>query len=106
MSTVAYRRASTTDQRTDRQLPDEKFDKDYEDKASAKDLDRPKLTKLIEYVREGDTVVVHSIGRLARNPADLKSLIQTLNEKGVIVEFREEQLTFSDGSDAMRHLCF
>ena len=103
MSTVAYRRASTTDQRTDRQLPDEKFDKDYEDKASAKDLDRPKLTKLIEYVREGDTVV-HSIGRLARNPADLKSLIQTLNEKGVIVEFREEQLTFSGGSDAMRTL--
>jgi len=90
MSTVAYRRVSTTDQKTDRQLPDEKFDKEYEDKASAKDLDRPKLNEMIEYVREGDTVVVDSIDRLARNLADLESLIQPLNEKGVAVEFRDK----------------
>ena len=45
MSTAAYRRVSTTDQKTDRQLPDEKFDKEYEDKASVKDLDRQNSTR-------------------------------------------------------------
>ena len=90
MSIVAYRRVSTTAKKTDRQLPDEKFDKEYENKASAKDLDRPKLNEMIEYVREGDTVVVDSIDRLARNLADLESLIQPLNEKGVAVEFRDK----------------
>ena len=104
MSTVAYRRVSTTAKKTDRQLPDEKFDKEYENKASAKDLDRPKLNEMIEYVREGDTVVVDSIDRLARNLADLESLIQTLNEKGVAVKFRKEQLKFSGGSDAIQTL--
>ena len=104
MSTVAYRRVSTADQKTDRQLPDEKFDKEYEDKASAKDLDRPALTALLDFVREGDIVVVHSIDRLARNLADLERLIEQLTGKGVTVEFRKESLTFSGGSDAMQTL--
>ena len=59
---------------------------------------------MIEYVREGDTVVVDCIDRLARNLADLESLIQTLNEKGVAVEFRKKRLRFSGGSDAIRTL--
>ena len=59
---------------------------------------------MIEYVREGDTVVVDSIDRLARNLAGLESLIQTLNKKGVAVEFRKEQLRFSGGSDAIQTL--
>lgn len=104
MSTVAYRRVSTTDQNTDRQLPNEKFDKEFEDKASAKDVDRPALTALLDFVREGDIVVVHSIDRLARNLADLERLIEQLTGKGVTVEFRKESLTFSGGSDAMQTL--
>ena len=104
MSIVAYRRVSTTDQKTDRQLPDEKFDKEYDDKASAKDVDRPALTALLDFVREGDIVVVHSIDRLARNLADLERLIEQLTGKGVTVEFRKESLTFSGGSDAMQTL--
>ena len=45
---------------------------------------------MIEYVQEGDTVVVDGVDRLARNLADLESLIQTLNDKGVAVEFRDK----------------
>lgn len=102
--TVAYIRVSSVSQNVDRQLPDEEFDKVFTDKVSAKDVDRPALRELIDYVREGDTLVVHSIDRLARNLADLESLIQTFNDKGVTVEFRKESLSFSGGSDAMQKL--
>ena len=104
MATVAYRRVSTIDQNTDRQLAGESFDKVFEDKASAKDTNRPQLQAMIEFVREEDTVVVHSIDRLARNLADLETLIQQLNTKGVSVEFRKESLTFGGGEDAMQRL--
>ena len=104
MATVAYRRVSTTDQNTDRQLPDEKFDKEFEDKASAKDTKRPALAAMLDYVREGDFVVVHSIDRLARNLVDLEGLIQQMTGNGVAVEFRKEGLTFSGGDDPMQTL--
>ena len=104
MATVAYRRVSTTDQKTDRQLAGESFDKEFEDKASAKDVNRPQLQAMIEFVREGDTIVVHSIDRLARNLADLESLLAQLNGKGCAIEFRKESLTFSGGEDAMQTL--
>jgi DNA invertase Pin-like site-specific DNA recombinase len=104
MAKVAYRRVSTADQKTDRQLIDESFDKEFEDKASAKDVNRPQLQAMIEFVREGDTIVVHSIDRLARNLADLESLLQQFNGKGCSVEFRKESLTFSGGEDAMQTL--
>ena len=101
---VAYRRVSTADQKTDRQLPDEDFDNEFEDKASAKDTDRPQLTAMLEFVRKGDTVVVHSIDRLARNLVDLEKLIQQLTDKGVTVEFRKESLVFSSGTGAIQRL--
>lgn len=104
MTTVAYRRVSTIDQNTDRQLAGEDFDKMFEDKASAKDTDRPQLQAMLEYVREGDKVVVHSIDRLARNLADLESLIEHMTSKGVSVVFRKESLTFSGGEDALQTL--
>lgn len=104
MTTVAYIRVSTVDQNTDRQLADETFDKVFEDKASAKDVNRPQLQAMLEYVREGDTVVVHSIDRLARNLADLEKLIAMLNGKNVTIEFRKESLSFSGGENAMQKL--
>ena len=104
MAIVAYRRVSSADQNTDRQLPRETFDKEFEDKISAKDTNRPALHAMTEFVREGDTVVVHSIDRLARNLADLEALIQKLTNEGVTVQFRKESLTFSGGDDAMQTL--
>jgi len=104
LARVAYIRVSSVDQKTDRQLAGESFDQEFEDKASAKDTKRPQLQAMLEYVRAGDRVIVHSIDRLARNLADLEQLIAQLNEKGVTVEFRKESLIFAGGNDAMQTL--
>ncbi len=104
MAIVAYIRVSSVTQNTDRQLPDETFDRVFTDKTSGKNTDRPALTDLLEFIREGDVVVVHSIDRLARNLANLESLIQTITEKGARIEFRKESLIFSGGADPMQTL--
>ena len=98
MAQVAYIRVSTVDQNTDRQLADTgiKFDKIFEDKASGGSTDRPKLKACLEYLRDGDTLHVHSIDRLARSLQDLQGLIDTLLTKGVTVTFHKENLTFQN----------
>ena len=64
---VGYQRVSTVDQNTDRQLDGVELDKVFTEKASGKDANRPELARAWEYVRDGDTLVVHSMDRLARN---------------------------------------
>jgi len=64
---VGYIRVSTLDQNTIRQLDGEKLDRVFTDKASGKDQNRPELEALIGFVRDGDTVLVHSMDRLALN---------------------------------------
>jgi DNA invertase Pin-like site-specific DNA recombinase len=91
---VGYRRVSTIDQNLDRQDMSG-VDRVFEDKASGKDTDRIALQEMINFVRSGDEVLVHSIDRLARDLRDLQSIICTLNEKGVSVEFISERLVFS-----------
>ena len=91
---VGYRRVSTIDQNLDRQDMSG-VDRIFEDKASGKKTDRVALQEMIAFVRTGDEVLVHSIDRLARDLRDLQSIITTLNEKGVSVEFISEQLVFS-----------
>lgn len=97
MAHVAYIRVSTVDQNTDRQLADVgiEFDKVFEDKASGKDTQRPQLQAMLEYVREGDTLHVHSIDRLSRSLEDLISSVKSLNAKGVAVKFHKENLEFT-----------
>jgi len=92
---VGYVRVSSVDQNTDRQLADLKLDKVFTDKASGKDTQRPALAKMLEYVREGDTITVHSMDRLARNLDDLRKLVDTLTKQGVKLCFVKENLTFS-----------
>ena len=98
MAQAAYIRVSSTDQNTDRQLADTgvKFDKIFEDKASGGSTDRPNLKACLEYLRDGDTLHVHSIDRLARSLQDLQGLIETLLTKGVTVTFHKEGLTFQN----------
>ena len=91
---VGYRRVSTIDQNLDRQDMSG-VDRIFEDKASGKDTDRIALQEMIAFVRTGDEVLVHSIDRLARDLRDLQSIITTLNEKGVSIEFISERLVFS-----------
>ncbi|HCG6763160.1 TPA: recombinase family protein [Vibrio parahaemolyticus] len=107
MAHIAYLRVSTTDQNTDRQLTDSgiPFDKSFTDKCSGGSTKRPALEALKDYVREGDTIHVHSIDRLARNLVDLKQLINDWTNQGVSVKFHKESLSFNaGGSDHMSEL--
>ncbi|TFD70633.1 recombinase family protein [Cryobacterium gelidum] len=101
---VGYVRVSTLDQNTVRQLDGVEVDRMFEDKASGKDLNRPELEEMIKFVRDGDTVLVHSMDRLARNLDDLRSIVRRLTAKKVRVEFVKEQLTFTGDDNAMANL--
>lgn len=87
MANIAYIRVSTVDQNTARQeeaLKDCNIDKYYIEKVSGKNIkDRPELIKMMDYVRDGDTVIVESISRFGRSLSDLLNLIEQLNNKGV-----------------------
>ena len=107
MANIAYLRVSTADQNTDRQLDGLKFDRTFTDKCSGGSTNRPALQQLIEFAREGDTVTVHSIDRLARNSQDLLKLVADFKASGVSVVFHKESLTFGSGTnDAMGDLMF
>jgi len=101
---IGYIRVSSLEQNCARQLEGIELDRIYEDKVSAKDLNRPNLQAMIAYVREGDIVVVHSMDRLARNLDDLRQLVKTLTQKGVAVQFSKENLTFSGDDTPMANL--
>ena len=101
---VGYVRVSTLDQNTVRQLDGVDVDRVYEDKASGKDLNRPELEEMIKFVRDGDTVLVHSMDRLARNLDDLRSIVRRLTAKKVRVKFVKEQLSFTGDDNAMANL--
>lgn len=104
MANIGYLRVSTTDQKTDRQLEGVALDKVFEDKASAADTARPQLLLCLDYARDGDTLYVHSIDRLARNLQDLLKLLGQLTSKGVTVSFHKERLTFSGQDDPFQRL--
>lgn len=95
--TIGYIRVSSLDQNPDRQLADLDFklDKIFIDKSSGKDLNRPQLEALQNFVREGDTIIVHSMDRLARNLDDLRQLVNQWNQAHVTVRFLKENLTFA-----------
>lgn len=101
---VGYRRVSTVDQNAARQLDGVLVDKMFTDKASGKDTDRPELARAIDYVREGDTLVVHSMDRLARNLDDLRRIVRDLTAKGVRVEFVKEGQVFTGDANPMSNL--
>lgn len=101
---VGYQRVSTVDQNTARQLDGVALDKVFTDKASGKSTERPELIRALEYLREGDTLVVHSMDRLARNLDDLRRIVRELTDKGIRVEFVKESLTFTGEDSAMSTL--
>ena len=101
---IGYIRVSSFDQNPDRQLENTATDKVFIDKASGKDVQRPELDALLSFVREGDTVVVHSMDRLARNLDDLRRLVQHLTQRGVCIEFVKEHLIFTGEDSPMANL--
>jgi len=96
---IGYVRVSSLDQNPDRQLEQIPVDRTFTDKASGKDVARPQLDALLRFAREGDTVVVHSMDRLARNLDDLRQIVRQLTGRGIRVAFVKEGLTFT-GEDA------
>lgn len=96
---IGYVRVSSTDQNAERQLEHLNADRVFTDKASGKDTARPALQELLAYARDGDTIVVHSMDRLARNLDDLRRLVLEQNRRGIRVEFVKENLSFT-GEDA------
>ena len=101
---IGYVRVSSFDQNPERQLEHVEVGKVFTDKASGKDTQRPQLDALLGFVREGDTVVVHSMDRLARNLDDLRRLVQKLTQREVRIEFVKENLTFTGEDSPMATL--
>lgn len=94
-------RVSSIDQHVERQLDGIALDRTFTDRASGKDVHRPELEAMVGFVRPGDTVVVHSMDRQARNLDDLRRTMRVLVAKGVQVEFVKEQLCFTGDDNAM-----
>lgn len=101
---IGYVRVSTVEQNEGRQLEGVKVDRTFTDKASGKDANRPQLQEALRYARKGDTLIVHSMDRLARNLADLERIVDGLITKGVRVEFVKEALTFSNDASPFARL--
>lgn len=92
---VGYIRVSTEEQNTIRQevlMRELEVDKMYIEKASGKDADRPQLREMLAFVREGDSVIVESISRFARNTRDLLGLVDQLAAKGVVFVSEKEAI--------------
>lgn len=101
---IGYVRVSTADQNAARQLEGVPLDKLFTDKVSGKSQDRPKLKVMLDHVREGDEVFVHSMDRLARNLGDLLQIVKELTGKGVRVTFKKEGQTFTGDDDSISRL--
>ncbi|WP_020590001.1 recombinase family protein [Desulfobacter curvatus] len=101
---IGYRRVSSTNQKTDRQLDGVPLDKIFEDKQTGKDTNRPQLQACLDYLREGDRLHVHSMDRLARSLADLQIMVQDLTSQGIVVKFHTEGLEFTGEDNPMSML--
>lgn len=104
---VGYIRVSSVDQNIDRQL--EQFqalnlDITFIDKASGKSTDRPELQAAFKHLRNGDTLIIHSMDRLARNLDDLRCIVNDLTSKNVNVQFLKENMTFTGEDSPMSKL--
>ncbi|GEA49277.1 resolvase [Vibrio inusitatus NBRC 102082] len=96
MANIAYKRVSSSDQKTDRQLDGMTFDKVFEEHCSAKTISRPVWDECLNYLREGDSLTIHSLDRVCRSGAgDAVAIVERLSEKGVSIEFIKEGLKFN-----------
>ena len=100
---VGYIRVSTLDQNADRQhvaLNAAHVEKIYEDHISGANTDRAQFQAMMQFLREGDELVVLNLDRLARNLRDLLDTVETLGKRGVSVRFLKENLLFDARSNA------
>lgn len=98
---IGYARVSTLDQNLDRQtdmLRAYGVDKLYTEKMSGTRRDRPELTRLLERLEEGDTVIVESLSRLGRSTRDLIELVELFQQKGVQLVSLKESIDTSSST--------
>lgn len=95
---VAYRRISSEGQNLDRQDFPEAV-KVFEETESGAKRDRPQLNLMLDYIREGDTVQVWELSRLARSLRDLQEIVEKITAKGASVHFLSEGLKFGVGEE-------
>lgn len=100
---IGYARVSTSQQYLDSQIETLKAagcEKIYCDEMSGTKRDRPELNKLLqEIVRNGDTIVVTKIDRLARSIIDLNKIVQEAKDKGVTIHFLSEDMRFDSRNE-------
>lgn len=101
---VGYIRVSSFEQNPERQLEGHTLDRRFIDQVSGKDVNRAALQEMLGFVRSGDTIIVHSMDRLARNLDDLRKIVKTQTKRGVRIEFIKEGLSFSDEDTPMAQL--
>ena len=101
---VGYVRVSSVEQNTGRQLEGIEVDRIFVDRASGKNTDRPKFQEMLNYVREGDRVIVHSMDRFARSLKDLVTEVDQLVKRGVAIQFVKENITFTAQATPMDNL--
>ncbi len=101
---IGYVHVSSVDQNPERQLDQIQVARVFTDKAPGKDTLRPELESLLAFVRDGDTVVVHSMDRPARNLDDLRRVAQGLTKRGVRIEFVKEHRVFTGEDSPMANL--
>ena len=92
-----YIRVSTASQNTERQLAGIPCDREFIEKASAKDTERPQMLSMLSMLRQGDIVNVHELSRLARNTKDLLDIVEQILEKGASIHFHKENMSFIGG---------
>ena len=92
---IGYMRVSSSTQKLDRQeviMEKLSVDRIYVDVQSGKDTSRPELQRMLSEIQNGDTLIVESISRFARNTKDLLNLIEKLDEKGVKFVSQKENI--------------
>jgi DNA invertase Pin-like site-specific DNA recombinase len=99
-----YVRVSSLDQKAERQLEGIQVDRVFFDQSSGKDVNRPGLNALLDFVRDGDTIIVHSMDRLARNLEHLRTLVLNLTKRGIRIHFIKENLIFTEEDDPIATL--
>ena len=95
---LGYVRVSHVTQNEARQLETMQFygvEKIFSEKISAKDTNRPQLSELLDFAREGDTVFIHDFSRLARSTQDLLRIVQDLNSRGIHLVSKKEDIDTS-----------
>ncbi|WP_353654062.1 recombinase family protein [Bacillus sp. ISL-55] len=95
---IGYCRVSSLSQNPERQikaLEEQGVEKCFIEKLSGKDKNRPKLQEMMNFIREGDTLVIESISRLARNTKDFLELVNDLTDRGVEVVSLKESIDTS-----------